>query len=169
MFAYEPKNLTIRFHPKNQRVIEGQTSGRWNLDTGVYIGVYAAFGVLQAALQFAFSVTLTVAGTKSSKVMLHRAITRVLRAPMSFFHTTPMGRIINRLTKDTSDVDKNLADFAAFFLRSTMQLISTIILIGVIVPFALCALVPIILCFYLLYCYFQVRKFTLSSYSCSQT
>ena len=75
---------------------------------------------------------------------------------MAFFHTTPLGRIINRLTKDTSDVDKNLADFGSFFLRSLMQLVSTLVLIAVIVPFALCALVPIILCFYFLYAYFQV-------------
>ena len=76
---------------------------------------------------------------------------------MSFFHTTPLGRIINRLTKDTVDADKNLADFAAFFLRSMLQLISTIVLIGIVVPLALPALLPIMLFFYLLYAYFQAR------------
>jgi ABC-type multidrug transport system fused ATPase/permease subunit len=49
---------------------------------------------------FAFSVVLTVAGTESGKVMLNRAINRVLRAPMSFFDTTPLGRITNRFSKD---------------------------------------------------------------------
>lgn len=91
-------------------------------------------------------------------LVLSRLIKGILscRAPMSFFHTTPMGRIINRLTKDTADTDKNLGDFAGFFLRNVLQLISTIVLIAVVTPFALCALVPIILCFYLLYAYFQV-------------
>jgi len=82
------------------------------------------------------------------------------RAPLSFFHVTPTGRIINRLTKDTSDVDKNLADFAAFFLRSCLQLTSTIILVGVTTPFALPFLVPILLLFYFLYQYFQVGSTT---------
>lgn len=76
---------------------------------------------------------------------------------MAFFHTTPLGRIINRLTKDTVDADKNLADFGAFFLRSLLQLASTIVLIGVVTPFALPALLPILLLFYFLYQYFQVR------------
>ncbi|KAA6418046.1 MAG: ABC transporter C family member 2-like [Trebouxia sp. A1-2] len=78
-----------------------------------------------------------------------------LWAPLSFFHVTPTGRIINRLTKDTSDVDENLADFAAFFLRSCLQLTSTIILVGVTTPFALPFLIPILLLFYFLYQYFQ--------------
>ena len=76
---------------------------------------------------------------------------------MAFFHTTPLGRIINRLTKDTVDVDKNLADFAAFFLRSLLQLLSTVALIGIVTPFALPALLPILLFFYFLYAYFQAR------------
>ena len=74
---------------------------------------------------------------------------------MAFFHTTPLGRIINRLTKDTADVDKNLADFASFFIRSVLQLVSTIVLIGTVVPFALPALIPILLAFFFLYQYFQ--------------
>ena len=75
---------------------------------------------------------------------------------MSYFHTTPSGRIINRLTKDTADVDKNLADFSAFYIRSFLQLLSTIAVIGCTVPFALPAIVPILLLFYFLYQYFQV-------------
>ena len=86
---------------------------------------------------------------------------------MAFFHTTPAGRIINRLTKDTVDVDKNLADFAAFFLRSLLQLVSTVALIGIVTPFALPALLPILLLFYFLYSYFQARPCGPAPFPCS--
>ena len=76
------------------------TSDKFGYGVGVYIGAYAALGVVQAALLFIFSVTLTVLGTRASKVMLEAAIYRVLRSPMSFFDTTPMGRITNRFAKD---------------------------------------------------------------------
>lgn len=49
---------------------------------------------------------------------MHEALLHsLLGAPMSFFHTTPTGRIINRLTKDTADIDRNLASNLAFALR----------------------------------------------------
>jgi len=82
--------------------------GKFNVSDGIYIAGYAALGVVQAALLFAFSVYITVMGTKASKVMLHRAIQRVLRSPMSFFDTTPLGRITNRFAKDVDVMDNML-------------------------------------------------------------
>lgn len=46
-----------------------------------------------------------------------RLLTSLLSAPMSFFHSTPLGRIVNRLTKDTSDIDRNLMPMAAMAVR----------------------------------------------------
>lgn len=84
------------------------TAGKFGFSDGIYIGGYAALGVVQAALLFSFSVAITVLGTRASKVMLHRAIVRVLRSPMSFFDTTPLGRITNRFAKDVDVMDNML-------------------------------------------------------------
>jgi len=92
------------------------TSNNFDLATGEYIGVYAALGVLQSLLMFAFATTLTSFCTTASKVMLHRAISSALRAPMSFFDTTPIGRIINRFSKDVDTMDNILTDDIRFFL-----------------------------------------------------
>ena len=86
------------------------TSNKFGYSTGVYIGVYAVFGVLQAVMMYAFSVALSVLGTRSSRALLQNAMYRVLRAPMSFFDTTPLGRITNRFSKDVDIMDNNLTD-----------------------------------------------------------
>ena len=123
------------------------TSNKFGYTTPVYIGVYAALGVLQAALNFLFSVSVTVFGTRSSKVMLNRAITRVLRAPMSFFDTTPLGRITNRFGKDVDTMDNVLTDSIRMFFMTMAMILSVFILIIAYYYYFAIALVPLTLMF----------------------
>ncbi|KAF2842640.1 ABC multidrug transporter-like protein [Patellaria atrata CBS 101060] len=105
------------------------TSDKFGFQTGTYIGVYAALGAVQALLMFLYSVALSVFGTNASKVMLHRAINRVLRAPMSFFDTTPLGRIMNRFSKDIDTMDNTLTDSMRMYFLTMAMIISVFALI----------------------------------------
>ena len=96
---------------------------------------------------FVFAVALSVFGTRASKVMLHRAITRVLRAPMSFFDTTPLGRITNRFGKDVDIMDNNLTDAMRMFFITMAMIISVFILIIVYFPYFAVALAPLLIMF----------------------
>lgn len=99
------------------------TSNKFGYSEGVYIGVYVALGFSQAILMYMFSTVLSNSGTNASKSMLQNAMTRVLRAPMSFFDTTPLGRITNRFSKDIDSMDNNLTDaMRMYFLTLTMIL-----------------------------------------------
>jgi ATP-binding cassette subfamily C (CFTR/MRP) protein 1 len=123
------------------------TSNKWGYSQGEYIGVYAALGVTQALLQFAFSVFLTVYGTKASKTMLQRAYERVLRAPMSFFDTTPLGRIINRFGKDVDTMDNVLTDAIRMFSLTMAMIVSVFILIIAYYYYFAIALAPLLVMF----------------------
>ncbi|OCL11568.1 hypothetical protein AOQ84DRAFT_229156 [Glonium stellatum] len=123
------------------------TSDKFGYPEGVYIGVYAALGFVQAFLMFIFSVFLSVYGTKAGKVMLHRAINRVLRAPMSFFDTTPLGRITNRFSKDIDVMDNNLTDAMRMYFMTMAMIISVFILIIVYFHYFAIALGPLFLLF----------------------
>lgn len=46
----------------------------------------------------------------ASKVMHTRMVWSVLRAPMSFFHSTPLGRITNRFSEDVGILDVDLPE-----------------------------------------------------------
>ncbi|KAG6133513.1 hypothetical protein E4U38_002770 [Claviceps purpurea] len=119
------------------------TSDKFGYSTGMYIGIYAALGAIQALLMFLFSVTLSVLGTKSSKVMLRDAVHRVLRAPMSFFDTTPLGRITNRFSQDVDVTDNNLADAIRIFFLTVAMVIAIFALIIAYFPWFAIALVPL--------------------------
>ena len=123
------------------------TSNKFGYSTGQYIGAYAALGVVQAAMMFVFSLTLTILGTRSSRVLLHRAMTRVLRAPMSFFDTTPLGRITNRFAKDVDIMDNNLTDAMRMYFFTLAMITSVFILIIVYFHYFAIALGPLFLMF----------------------
>lgn len=123
------------------------TSNKFGFTMGQYIGAYAALGLIQAFLMFVFSVTLTTLGTRASRVMLQNAMTRVLRAPMSFFDTTPLGRITNRFAKDVDILDNNLTDAMRMYFFTLAMIISVFILIIVYFHYFAIALGPLFLMF----------------------
>lgn len=123
------------------------TSNKFGFSMGQYIGVYAALGVVQALMMFVFSVTLSILGTRASKVMLNQSMTRVLRAPMRFFDTTPLGRITNRFSKDVDIMDNNLTDAIRMYFFTLAMIISVFILIIVYFHYFAIALGPLFLMF----------------------
>lgn len=117
------------------------------LSMGDYVGIYAGLGALQALLMFVFSVSISIFGSEASKVMLHRAMTRVLRAPMSFFDTTPLGRITNRFSKDVDVMDTNLAESIRFFAITMGMIVSVFALVIAFYYYFAVALVPLLIIF----------------------
>ncbi|KAB5563095.1 P-loop containing nucleoside triphosphate hydrolase protein [Coniochaeta sp. 2T2.1] len=119
------------------------TSNKFGLTMGVYIGVYAALGAVQAMLMFAFMVALSIYGTAASKNLLHMAVVRVLRAPMSFFDTTPLGRITNRFSRDVDVMDNTLSDAMRMYFFSIASIIAVFALIIAFFHYFAIALVPL--------------------------
>jgi ABC-type multidrug transport system fused ATPase/permease subunit len=99
------------------------------LSTGQYIGIYAGLGGSVVLLMFAFSTYMTTCGTNASKTMLQRAMSRVLRAPMAFFDTTPLGRITNRFSKDIQVMDNELSDAMRIYALTMTMIISVMVLV----------------------------------------
>lgn len=140
------------------------TSNKWGYSTGEYIGVYAALGVTQASLMFAFSLSLTLFGTKSSKVMLSRAITKALRAPMSFFDTTPLGRITNRFSRDVDVMDNNLTDALRMYFLTIAMITAVFILIIAYFHYFAIALVPLAILFVFAAAYYRASAREMKRY-----
>jgi ABC-type multidrug transport system fused ATPase/permease subunit len=131
------------------------TSDKYGLSTGVYIGIYAALGFVQAILMFAFSLLLSIYGTNSSKVMLRDAVTRVLRAPMSFFDTTPLGRITNRFSRDVDVMDNNLTDAIRMYFFTLAMITSVFALVIAFFHYFAVALGPLYVLFILAAGYYR--------------
>ncbi|KAF9540248.1 hypothetical protein EC957_004450 [Mortierella hygrophila] len=68
--------------------------------------------------------TIQYAGSLHANRILHRkALDRVIHSPIRFFDTTPLGRIINRFTRDMDTVISALfVVIAAFYTRTSREL-----------------------------------------------
>lgn len=91
-------------------------SGRFSIARKDYIAGYAALSVLQTLVLFTYAASFAYLCTRASKNLAQRALSRILKAPISFFDTTPIGRIINRFTKDVDTMDIVLVDNLRVFL-----------------------------------------------------
>lgn len=124
------------------------TSDRYNsLQTPQYIGVYAALGVFQAILMFVFATTLTSLSSIASRNMLNNAVSHTIAAPMSFFDTTPTGRLMNRFSKDADTMDNRLQDDLRFLLFIVATILSVFALIVAHYYYFIAAIVPLTLTF----------------------
>ncbi|KAG8293322.1 Canalicular multispecific organic anion transporter 1 [Homalodisca vitripennis] len=73
-----------------------------------YLHMYTALGFGQVLTVVASSYSLAFATIYASRNLHLSILSNILRCPMSFFDTTPLGRIVNRLGKDVDVVDNVL-------------------------------------------------------------
>ncbi|KAJ0292060.1 hypothetical protein CBS470a_003113 [Colletotrichum nupharicola] len=121
------------------------TAGQFPLTLSGWLGIYAGLGFAQATSIFAFFVCVSIFGTKASRHMFQMAMSRVLRAPMAFFDTTPLGRIINRFSKDVDVMDNKLTDSLRMYLMTIGNIIAVFALIIAYFHIFVAALVPLVL------------------------
>lgn len=74
---------------------------------------------------------------------------RVLHAPMSYFDTTPLGRVLNRFTYDVEQVDITLVQFMSIFIIATSWLIAGQAVMIAVVPY-MAVLNAVVLVFYII-------------------
>ncbi|KAF4120533.1 ABC-type multidrug transport system, ATPase and permease component [Geosmithia morbida] len=131
------------------------TSDEFGLTRDTYIGIYTGLAVLQAVIMYLFSVSLSIMGTRASKKMLAEAVRRVLRAPMSFFDTTPLGRITNRFSRDVDVMDNNLTEAMRMYLFTLVSVTGIFALIIAYFHWFAVALVPLYCLFILAASYYR--------------
>jgi ABC-type multidrug transport system fused ATPase/permease subunit len=81
-----------------------------------YVLVYTSLVSFMFCFLLMRSQWMVAGGVRASKRVFSTMTHRVLHAPMSYFDTTPMGRILNRFTYDVEQVDITLAQFMSIFV-----------------------------------------------------
>eukprot|EP00744_Colponema_vietnamica_P009682 GILI01013744.1.p1 GENE.GILI01013744.1~~GILI01013744.1.p1 ORF type:complete len:1049 (+),score=241.48 GILI01013744.1:470-3148(+) len=99
-----------------------------------FFGITTAISIVFIYCRQMALAQFTVSVCKAS----HEAmVARLIRAPTSFFDTTPMGRILNRFTKDMDGLDVRIPDLVSQILMTTFNLLGMLILVAITTPFIL--------------------------------
>lgn len=111
---------------------------------GVYLGGVSlmAFGV--AFFNWSRTYVGCMLGTVASQEIHSKMAKSVLCAPLSFFETTPMGRLLQRFTKDLDQIDQQLPSSFGQFVASTLNIISAMVAIMFVTPSFGFVLLPIL-------------------------
>eukprot|EP00891_Asterochloris_glomerata_P006803 jgi/Astpho2/6803/e_gw1.00103.48.1_t len=121
----------------------------------MYLGVYVGLGLGYSLLVFMRSWSNALGGFHASGIIYRNSLSALIKAPMTFFDTTPIGRILNRFSKDTDDMDQAVPQSITELGNCLMQLLSTLIFISVIQPIFLAGMVPLMVVYYFLQMYYR--------------
>jgi ABC-type multidrug transport system fused ATPase/permease subunit len=77
-------------------------------DVDYYLVGYTGLSIAAVVLTFFKSICIALCCLRGAKLLHIRMLRRVIEAPMRFFDTTPIGRVLNRMSSDTSAIDSNL-------------------------------------------------------------
>ncbi|XP_077679517.1 ATP-binding cassette sub-family C member 2 isoform X2 [Eretmochelys imbricata] len=123
------------------------------------IGVFGALGMAQAAFLMAGALLASRGAIRASRVLHQQLLSNILRVPMSFFDTTPMGRIINRFAKDIFTVDETIPMSFRSWLTCFLGIISTLLMICLATPYFALIIIPLgIFYFFLLRIYVSTSR-----------
>ncbi|GFS27777.1 multidrug resistance-associated protein 4 [Elysia marginata] len=109
----------------------------------VYAGLFLALlacSLSRALLFFKLAVT---AGENLHNIMFARS----LRATMAFFDTNPVGRVLNRFSKDVGQIDERLPLILFDLLQNFLQVCSIVVVSSVLNPWVFIPVVPLMFLF----------------------
>ncbi|XP_020228752.1 ABC transporter C family member 5 isoform X1 [Cajanus cajan] len=92
----------------------------------VLLLVYMALAFGSSWFIFVRAVLVATFGLAAAQKLFFNMLRSIFRAPMSFFDTTPAGRILNRVSIDQSVVDLDIPFRLGGFASSTIQLIGIV-------------------------------------------
>ncbi|XP_075056002.1 ATP-binding cassette sub-family C member 4 isoform X1 [Mixophyes fleayi] len=124
------------------------------LDLNLYLGVYAGltvatiiFGILRSLLVFQVLVS-------AAQSLHNQMFQSLLRAPVLFFDRNPIGRILNRFSKDIGHLDDLLPFTFLDFMQVFLQILGVIAVAVAVIPWILIPLLPLVIIFFFLRRYF---------------
>eukprot|EP00127_Corallochytrium_limacisporum_P002056 Clim_evm44s99 gene=Clim_evmTU44s99 len=114
-----------------------------SVDLSYYLAGYGALGVSRAVFVLANALAVSLVSLFAAINLHQDMLHSVLRAPILFFDTTPVGRIVNRFSRDVYTMDDKLAVNLRNFLLQIMKLLAVVVVVTSATPWFIVVVVPL--------------------------
>jgi ATP-binding cassette subfamily C (CFTR/MRP) protein 1 len=126
----------------NDYFLSGWTSNAYNLSLSGYTTGYSVLFALFILITFGVCVSSALATYQAACGLHDSSFFSLIRAPVFFFDTTPLGRILNRFSRDQDVIDNQLGDYFRMTINTGVGAVFTFILLAIVSPYFLIPFVP---------------------------
>lgn len=124
------------------------------LDLSWYLGIYTGLTAVTVLFGITRSLLVFYVLVNASQTLHNRMFESILKAPVLFFDRNPIGRILNRFSKDIGHMDDLLPLTFLDFIQTLLLVVSVIAVAAAVIPWILIPLVPLSIIFVVLRRYF---------------
>jgi ABC-type multidrug transport system fused ATPase/permease subunit len=129
------------------------SSNSYNQSYQFYLGVYGGIAAASVLMVLGSTILLAYAGQRAAINMHNVAFFNLMRAPTSFFDTTPIGRILNRFSRDQDVIDSMMVDTLRMTFTMIISAVFTFVMIMIITPWFIVPFIPV------MYLYYRTQTF----------
>ncbi|KAF7731738.1 hypothetical protein EC973_008252 [Apophysomyces ossiformis] len=115
-------------------------------DVDFYLKIYICITVANSVIGASRFAVLYLGILRASRTLHVKLLHRVFRAPLRFFDSVPMGRILNRFASDLDVVDGTIPNATMNFVSQSIIVLSSILIVSTILPIFLVPMVVVAVC-----------------------
>ncbi|EFJ11981.1 hypothetical protein SELMODRAFT_104, partial [Selaginella moellendorffii] len=113
------------------------TDNKYNLEKYTYLILFTCLGIFAIIISLLKCIIFNQAYLTSSRNMHNLMVEKVFRSPLLFFDQNPIGRLLNRYSKDQAIADETLPSVIKRALEGIYDSIGGLVLIGILIPWFL--------------------------------
>ncbi|XP_043747923.1 ATP-binding cassette sub-family C member 4-like isoform X4 [Cervus elaphus] len=132
-----------------------------------YLGVYSGLTVSTILLGITRSLLIFYILVKSSQTLHNKMLWSILRAPVLFFYRNPIGRILNRFSKDIGHMDDLLPLIFQDFIQTFLLVIGIVGVMVAVIPWIAIPVIPLGIAFFFLQRYFSETSLDVKRLECA--
>ncbi|KAI8321405.1 hypothetical protein GQ54DRAFT_276194, partial [Martensiomyces pterosporus] len=99
-----------------------------------WLSIYVLIGLLGIVWRMVQSIIMYAGAIKASRTLHSRLLRSVVRATPRFFDSTPLGRIINRFSRDMQTIDEWTMDTIGWWIADILAVLSVFAIITAVTP-----------------------------------